>query len=336
VSAGPAGELQPDSSTVLPDGKAKDVAVKPRGRIKTAANKPPIPHARRYRASIHPSGRLPKEFVEIILELERHLGKPVWLLVQDHKGPFGHIEEQVPDAFIQAKDQLKPGEHVALLVHSDGGYAREAYRLARLLQRRCGGFDALVPKGAMSAATLLVLGGDSLLLGEDAELGPLDAQRWDPEAERHQSVLNEIQSLERLRAYSLDSIAEVLAFLSDITLKRYETLLPHTLRFVGDTLEPLLQKIDVVHYTESSRILKVAEEYAIRLLSPRLGPSRAQNIASKLVQDYPEHDFPIYIEEARSFGLPIADPSDEVAALLGRLWPIIEGVAAIGRIEEDT
>ena len=78
----------------------------------------------------------------------------------------------------------------------------------------------------MSAATLLTLGADGILMGPDASLGPLDAQIFDIETEMYGSVLNEVQALERLRAYALESVDETMQLLVTRTGKRVETLLP--------------------------------------------------------------------------------------------------------------
>src|SRR5262249_13538819 len=134
---------------------------------------------------------LPQEFVINVRKLEEALDKEIWLLVQGgpHGGPFGMVDFNLLDAFTRNKMNLpKPQEKekdgkakskMALLIHSKGGYAEPAYRIARLLQKRCAGFTSIVPQAAMSAATLLTLGANSIVLGEDAELGPLDAQFFD-------------------------------------------------------------------------------------------------------------------------------------------------------------
>lgn len=74
--------------------------------------------------------------------------------------------------------------------------ANSAYELAMLLRRHCGGFDAIIPRRAKSAATLLSLGADSIYMNDHAELGPLDFQVFDRDREELLSGLDEVQSLE--------------------------------------------------------------------------------------------------------------------------------------------
>ena len=299
-----------------------------------------------YVASIFPGREIPLEasVTETLAKLEVALGMPIWLILQgqpDH--PFGEIDGDLAHAFRHEKDRLTPGEPVALVINSPGGNARSAYEIARLICRRCGGFTAIVPDRAMSAATLLVVGAQEIVMGTDAALGPLDAQLWDPETETYDSVLNEVQALERLRAYALESIDETMFLLVRRTGKKVDSVLPHVIRFVTESTRPLFEKIDVVHYNERARMLRVAEEYAVRLLRGRLAPDlpkhhhgtdRARDIASHLVEKYPEHGFTIEPEEAKAIGLPVKQLTDETSSLMEDLWVAVQGVTAIGQFEE--
>lgn len=138
------------------------------------------------------------EIADCVRRLESQLGMPVWLLVQsgsstDGDAPFCSIDRNVVGEFFQSRlSILREGEPIALLVYSPGGMARYAYELAMLLRRHCGGFVAVIPRYAKSAATLLALGADEILMNVHAELGPLDAQIYDPERqEGHRSALDE-------------------------------------------------------------------------------------------------------------------------------------------------
>jgi hypothetical protein len=301
--------------------------------------------AKSYKASVWPREEvLPPKLCKPVLDLQSQLGLPVMLLLQDPR-PDSQMLDEVDDMLVHLirhqRSRLPSGQPIALVLNSPGGEARCAYGLARIIHRRCGGFTAVVPDVAMSAATLLTLGADKILMGPDASLGPLDAQIIDIETETYGSVLNEVQALERLRAYALESVDETMQLLVSRTGKRVDTLLPHVLRFVSDSMQPLLTKIDVVHYNERARILKVGEEYAVRLLR-RLHPlahsrqDKARVIASTLVESYPEHGFWIDREEAKQIGLAVADTDDKMDAILEALWEGVQGVNAIGMFEEVT
>ena len=102
------------------------------------------------------------------------------------------------------------------------------------------------------------------------------------------------------------------------TKKKVDTLLPMVLSFEAQFVRPLLENIDAVHYTRLSRILKVGREYAKRLLLPQYSRN-AEDIAHKLVEEYPEHGFVIDRDEADRIGLRTTRPRPELSEILDEL-----------------
>jgi ClpP class serine protease len=151
--------------------------------------------------------------------VEAILKTPVWLLIQDPPGEDQSILSQAPayhtldDSILRAfrtsaKSTLPKGKPPVLIIESPGGQAESAYRIACFLRQHCGGYLAVVPAYAKSAATLLTLGADQIILCANAELGPLDVQIFDPNREDLRSALNEVQALERLNAFALKAVDE--------------------------------------------------------------------------------------------------------------------------------
>lgn len=276
---------------------------KPQRRRRAAAARPRGARSRKkFCASIFPGPEdpLPDDLTELLRALERAMGMPVWLLIQQSEEPLGDLGHEVRTAFYRERSSMTQCGHVALVVESPGGYARSAYQIATLFRRHCTGFVAVVPTYAKSAATLLTLGANEIFMGLDAELGPLDAQLRDPDREQISSALDEVQALERLHSVALDQFDQTMMLLTARTQKKVETLLPLAMSFTAQMMAPLLDKIDTVHYTQQSRVLKEAEEYAVRLLQPRYPRARAEQIARRLVNTYTSHSFVIDRDEARS------------------------------------
>ena len=158
---------------------------------------------------------LDEELVESLEEMEAELGLPVWLMVQSDEeedddpwqDSFNMIGNVVASAFFAARHgQLTKDQRIALLIDSNGGMAGASYEIAMLLRRHCGGFVAVIPRHAKSAATLLTLGADEIIMNDHAELGPLDVQIYDPDREEVLSGLDEVQSLERLQAFAMGAL----------------------------------------------------------------------------------------------------------------------------------
>ncbi len=223
----------------------------------------------RYQASVYPAKRdLPEQFGRAVRQLESTLSCPVWVLIQNEKQghPFAEIDTAVYNGLFRERDAIERNAPVALLIDSPGGRASFAYKIARLFQRRAGEFYVVVPKWAKSAATLMTLGATKVIMGEDAELGPLDVQMLDLEREEYGSALNAVQSLERINAFTMTTVDQLTPLLMKRTGRKLDMILPLVLKCTVDFVRPLLEKIDTVDYTKKARELKVAEEYAFRLM----------------------------------------------------------------------
>lgn len=193
----------------------------------------------KYYASIYPGmdKEIPLKLGQAARRLEQALNMPLWFLLHrpsERRDDYNEINGYLYRAFLSAKADLPENKPIALLIDSPGGYAKTAYQLAMLFRYRCGGFTTIVPRYAKSAATLLSLGADIIIMGEYAELGPLDVQRYDPERENVTSALDEVKSLHSLHAFAMESLDESMTFLASRTGKKIDTLLPYMLKFITD------------------------------------------------------------------------------------------------------
>ena len=292
-------------------------------------------------ASIFCTSPLDQNLTSLIDQLEKLIGVQVWLLVQSRRihprdaTPFDSLGHGLVQSFRRVKTEL-PNDRVALLIDSPGGDAKAAYQLAMMLKRQCGQFIAIVPRYAKSAATLFCLGAEKILMAHDAELGPLDVQIIEPDREEQVSALDEVQALDRLSVFAQETVDKQMQLLTNRSGMKIRTLLPDVHSFVSSLVRPLFEKIDIVHYTQMSRLLKVAEEYAIRLLSPHRHVLKddPKSIARRLVHGYPEHGFFIDAAEAKTIGLNVEEPIGELAILMSKLVPHLENTAMIGRVEK--
>ncbi len=75
-----------------------------------------------------------------------------------------------------AKQKFENPEAIDLLVVSNGGDPTVAWRLMSLLRERAKQIAVLVPQAAFSAATLLALGANEIVMHPNGNLGPVDPQ----------------------------------------------------------------------------------------------------------------------------------------------------------------
>jgi hypothetical protein len=77
--------------------------------------------------------------------------------------------------FREVTEQIE-GPDIDVLLHSPGGLAEATEAIVELLRARFQSIRFIIPNGAKSAATMLALSGDEILMDEASELGPIDPQ----------------------------------------------------------------------------------------------------------------------------------------------------------------
>ena len=80
-------------------------------------------------------------------------------------------------------ETVEPGARITLLLDSPGGEIDAAEKMVHLLREACaspsdsaGDLEVVVPNAAKSAATLIAIGADRILMSDSSELGPIDPQ----------------------------------------------------------------------------------------------------------------------------------------------------------------
>lgn len=89
-----------------------------------------------------------------------------------------------------------------LILHSPGGTAEGAESFVEYIRQRFDHIRAIVPVAAMSAATMVALSADELVMGQHSQLGPIDPQLTiiSPEGVRFapsQAILNQFEIAKR-------------------------------------------------------------------------------------------------------------------------------------------
>lgn len=250
-------------------------------------------------------------FCEAVASLEKQRKSKIFCLIhapdsrpnRAHKQP--HICSPEYWAAIANRDDFTRISTLEILVQSPGGHANIAYQLGTFFREHCKQLNYLVPMQAKSAATILCLNGDRIIMGEWGELGPLDVQLDDilEYGKRQFSPLNEFKSMEFLRDYA----TECLDYFSWLLVERgysVKQALHEALPGVTSIMSPIYGKVDPSKLGSYRRALAEGEEYAVRLLDSA-GNENSKKLAERLVWKYPAHDFVINRNEARRIGLPV-------------------------------
>lgn len=185
---------------------------------------------------------------------------------------------------------------LGVLVDSAGGDIDAAYNLSMLF-RKYGHkhLSFIVPRWAKSAATLLVLSGDEILMSPVAELGPLDPQI---------RVYNPLEG--RLEQFSPLHIENAL----DMIRHEFDEGNEKLARGLLERLQFPLTLGGFLKYHE------IGEQYLIKLLQTRMFAGSkeerdAETIARRLTKGYANHGFCINVDEAKSMGLNAVELTGE-------------------------
>jgi ClpP class serine protease len=204
-------------------------------------------------------------------------------------------------------------ERLDLLLRSPGGYADAAFKMAGYCRDFAEEqFSVLIPHDAKSAATLLCLGADELVMGDPSELGPVD-----PRIAVRDNYGRNVQ-------VSATSVKDALELLENL---------------VGDSAEkslkymPLIERLNLDVLGEYKRALESSKQQAEELLL-RGGllskisdeadrKKEAKKLAKNLAEGYYSHGYPIGPNTARDklkMNVTYARGTPELDELWNTIW----------------
>jgi len=112
---------------------------------------------------------------ELIKEIELLTKRRVLVYVADIKKPASALNPEDKTGFSDLIQDIKE-EEVDFLINSPGGFVEVTEAIVGMLRAKFKSVRFAIPNMAKSAATLLVLSGDELLMDHRSELGPIDPQ----------------------------------------------------------------------------------------------------------------------------------------------------------------
>ena len=250
--------------------------------------------------------------------LARHQGSPCLLFVS------GSLVHRDVLTIREALGTMR-GDHLHMIVASPGGRSEAAYLVTRELRRRFAHLTAYVPFQAKSAATLLCLAADELVLGDLGELGPLDTQY-----EEKQKADYPVNTSQLVPGAALRQLQHEVLELYDTLVSRIvkaSGLRPFeagtkAAELIGGMYAPLLGQVDPSRLADCARGLGVGKAYAERVLQryrPTLYAEHGETLLRRLIEGYPTHGFVLDREELQDLGVPNRLPDATEAPLLEQL-----------------
>jgi ATP-dependent protease ClpP protease subunit len=105
-----------------------------------------------------------QQFLAAVKALEKKRKSRIFCIIHDLESNQ-HICGPEMNAVMKSLDKFEGLDTLEILLHSGGGHADVAYRIARFFRGHCKRLNFIVPIAAKSAATLMCLAGDALIWG---------------------------------------------------------------------------------------------------------------------------------------------------------------------------
>lgn len=200
------------------------------------------------------------------------------------------------------------------LIASFGGDPTVAWRIVSLIREKVRTFSVLVPQAAFSAATLIALGADEIVMHPHGNLGPVDPQIT---VNRKTSEDGPPQQF----SFGSEDLAAFLEFArGKVGLTDQSELLRVFELFCKE-----VGSVPIGVATRSSQLSLSMGEKLLRMHMRDEGQSQqARTIAESLNKDFFHHGYPVGRSEAKEIGLKISRSSTELENILWDIWLDIE------------
>ncbi len=219
---------------------------------------------------------------------------------QAKRASFTRFDERsVEDALKNIDSDV---DDLKLVINSPGGRIGSANKIARSINNNFDTVETYVPHFAKSGGTLVSLTGETIVMGEMSDLGPLDPQIANGNGEQY-STTDLTGSYERW-------------------LEKWDNKHP------SETSAPeqsMMERMDILEYEEALRMTRTMEHYAASILEDHDGIDEkdAQRHAANLVGGYPVHGYTLTAGEAQEalpdgMVIPEEERQEEMATL--RTW----------------
>lgn len=225
--------------------------------------------------------------------------------------------DRQPLGSIIAEDAVRPlyehllsvgnNEKVDLILYSRGGDVSVPWRIVSMFREFCDEFSILAPYKAHSAATLISLGADKIIMGKKAELSPIDPTLRKMTAGEITGPPQEI---------SVEDVNSYISFVKERANINDQSALAQMVSILANNLAPLtLGNVN----RQNSHIRLVAR----KLLTSRkekLDEAKINSIIETLTEKIYSHGHAIGRKEAKEIGLPVVMPDESFETTLWNLY----------------
>ncbi len=215
--------------------------------------------------------------------------------------------------FIKQLNEIPKNEtRVDILIVSLGGDPMVSWRVISMLRERFKTIGVLLPYAAFSAATLLALGADEIIMHPFSNLGPVD-----PQLSYERRVPGQPSQTERVN-FGAEDLRHFMDYMrSDVGITDQEQM--------EKAFELICKDVGAIQIGISKRSSYLALSLGEKLLTLHMGDqNKVKAIAEALNKSFYHHGYPLGRNEAKGIGLKVKEPPEELEKLMWQVWEDIE------------
>ncbi|MDA7997573.1 MAG: hypothetical protein MPK62_14495 [Alphaproteobacteria bacterium] len=225
---------------------------------------------------------LPKVAKEIINNIQKKGGRRTLLFM---------CEQSISHATVMKTNQIlrNMGEcdGLDLILISTGGDISSAYKIVQTLGEYAGNIRVIVPQRAKSAASLMALGCDELVMCKAGELGPIDPQVIDPQTGSYVPAHSIKETINLISEISDNVVKATLANkISVLLVGSYRKTSEESKQYLSDIFEGMeKEKIDAIIYTFTKKFVNHSHPIDKNML---------REIGVEVGEIHPDHEQLVY------------------------------------------
>jgi len=198
-------------------------------------------------------------------------------------------------------------EKIDLFLYSRGGDVSVPWRIVSMFREFCDELSIIVPYKAYSAATLISLGADKIIMGKKAELGPIDPTL-------RKMAIGEISGPPQ--EISVEDVNSYISFIRERANINDQSALAQMVSILANYITPLT--LGSVNRQDSH--IKLVARKLLTSRNEKLDESKINTIIEMLTEKIYSHGHAISRKEAQELGLPVEIPEEPLEDAIWSLY----------------
>ena len=267
-----------------------------------------------------------KDRARLIQELEAERNsRLISYVTSDRQPPFAaRIAPDVVRHFFNHLSAIGRVPRLDIFVFSLGGDTIVPWQLVNLTREYCEHLAVLVPYKAHSAATLLALGADEIVMGTLAELSPIDPSIGTPFNPPHPEISNEPK-----QDIGVEDVAGFLNLAKERVGLTEQDALVRVFEKLAERLHPLA--LGGVYRTHLL-IRAMANKMLALHMKDKADKQRISQIVDDLAERLYYHGYIIGRREAEELGLNVMRPPEAIETRMWTLFEAYESAMELGAL----